>query len=39
MRITADANAAYDFIAGPYEANEFTSENLVIWLRGNVAPA
>lgn len=39
MRITADAEAAYDFIAGLYEANEFTFENLVTWLRDNVAPA
>lgn len=39
MRITADAEAAYDFIAGLYQANEFTFENLVTWLRDNVAPA
>ena len=39
MRITADAEAAYDFIARLYEANEFTFENLVTWLRDNVAPA
>ena len=38
MRITADAEAAYDFIARLYEANEFTFENLVTWLRDNVAP-
>jgi death on curing protein len=39
MRITANAEAAYDFIAGLYEAREFTFENLVTWLRDNVAPA
>ena len=39
MRITADAEAAYDFIARLYEANDFTFENLVTWLRDNVAPA
>jgi len=39
MRITADAEAAYDFIAGLYEANDFTFENLATWLRANVAPA
>ena len=39
MRITADAEAAYDFIAGLYEANDFTFENLVTWLRENAAPA
>ena len=38
MRITADAEAAYDFIAGLYEANDFTFENLATWLRANVAP-
>lgn len=37
MRITADAEAAYDFIAGLYEANKFTFENLATWLRDNVA--
>ena len=39
MRITADAEAAYDFIAGLYEANNFTFENLATWLRDNVATA
>ena len=38
MRITADAEAAYDFIAGLYEANDFSFENLATWLRANVAP-
>ena len=38
MRITADAEAAYDFIARLYEANDFTFENLVTWLRDNAAP-
>jgi death-on-curing protein len=39
MRIAADAKAAYDFIAGLYEANAFTFENLVTWLSDNVARA
>ena len=39
MRITADAEAAYDFIARLYEVNDFTFENLVTWLRDNAAPA
>lgn len=39
MRITADAETAYDFIAGLYEANAFAFENLVTWLRDNVARA
>jgi len=39
IRITADAEAAYDFIAGLYEANDFTFENLATWLGANVAPA
>jgi death-on-curing protein len=39
MRITADAEAACDFIAGLYEANDFTFENLATWLRANVVPA
>jgi death-on-curing protein len=39
MPITADANAAYDFIAALYEANDFTFEHLLAWLRDNVAPA
>jgi death-on-curing protein len=39
ISITADAEAAYDFIAGLYEANDFTFENLVAWLRDNVTTA
>ena len=39
MRITADAEAAYDFIAGLYKANNFIFENLATWLRDNVARA
>jgi prophage maintenance system killer protein len=38
MRITADAEAAFDFIAGLYDANDFTFESLATWLRANVAP-
>jgi death-on-curing protein len=36
-RITADANAAYTFISGLYDANDFTFVYLVTWLRRNVA--
>ena len=36
--ITADAESAYGFITGLYEANDFTFENLLAWLRENVAP-
>ena len=36
-RITADADNAYVFISGLYEANDFTFEKLVVWLRHNVA--
>jgi death-on-curing protein len=35
-RITADAETAYMFIAGLYEANNFTFGNLAAWLRDNV---
>ena len=38
-RITADADPAYGFITGLYESNGFAFENLVAWLRENVAPA
>ena len=34
-RITADAEAAYGFIAGLYEAGDFTFVNLAAWLRAN----
>jgi death on curing protein len=37
MRITADAEAAYDFIVRLYEANEINFEHLATWLRENVA--
>src|SRR6516162_9483441 len=36
-RITADPDNAYVFISGLYEANDFTFEKLVVWLRHNVA--
>jgi hypothetical protein len=38
MRITADAEATSDFIAGLYEAKDFAFESLATWLRANVAP-
>ena len=38
-RITADADPAYGFITGLYQSNDFAFENLVAWLRENVAPA
>jgi death on curing protein len=37
-RIAADAKAAYVFIAGLYETNDFTFEKLAAWLRDNVEP-
>jgi hypothetical protein len=37
--IAAEVEATYNFIAGHYEANDFTFENLGAWLRENVAPA
>ena len=36
-RITADADNAYVFISGLNEANDFTFEKLVVWLRHNGA--
>ena len=38
-RIAADAKAAYVFIAGLYETDDFTFEKLAAWLRDNVEPA
>jgi death on curing protein len=35
-RITAEAEAAYIFIRGLYDSNDFTFVNLVTWLRHNV---
>src|ERR1700745_2449502 len=37
-RIAPDAKAAYVFIAGLYETNDFTFEKLAAWLRDNVEP-
>jgi len=36
VRITADAQEAYAFIIGLYEARQFSFDKLVPWLRGNV---
>ena len=36
VRITADAQEAYAFIIGLYEAHQFSFDKLVPWLRGNV---
>jgi death on curing protein len=36
-RLTAGADDAYAFISGRYEANDFSCERLVAWLRHNVA--
>ena len=38
IRITADAQDAYLFTAGHYEAGTFNLANLVPWLRSNSAP-
>jgi death-on-curing protein len=35
IRLTADSNEAYLFIAGLYEAGTFRFQNLVQWLRSN----
>jgi death-on-curing protein len=35
-RLTADADETYAFIAGLYEANQFSFAKLVPWLRGHV---
>jgi len=35
-QLTADAEDAYIFLLGLYEAGTFKFENLVPWLRGNV---
>jgi death-on-curing protein len=36
-RLTADAQETYDFVAGLYEANQFSFDRLVPWLRNHVA--
>ena len=36
-RLTADAEETYAFVAGLYEANQFSFEKLVPWLRAHVA--
>jgi death on curing protein len=38
VRLTADAQKTYDFVAGLYENNEFNFEQLVPWLRAHVEP-
>lgn len=35
-RLTADAQETYDFVAGLYEANQFSFDKLVPWLRSHV---
>src|SRR3954462_9209982 len=37
VRLIADAEDTYTFVIGLYEANEFTFDRLVPWLRRNVA--
>ncbi len=37
-RLSADAQEAYDFIAGLHETNQFRFEKLVPWLRNHIAP-
>src|SRR5271154_6526051 len=36
-RLTADAQETYEFVAGLYEANQFTFDKLVPWLRAHVS--
>jgi death on curing protein len=38
VRLTADAEETYDFVAGLYERNQFNFEHLVPWLRQHVEP-
>jgi death-on-curing protein len=35
-RLTADARETYDFVAALYEANQFSFDKLVPWLRSHV---
>jgi death-on-curing protein len=35
-RLTADAEETYTFVAGLYEASQFSLDRLVPWLRGHV---
>jgi len=37
-RLTADAQEAYVFIADLYEANQFSFDKLIPWLRDHVTP-
>jgi len=36
-RLTADAQETYEFVAGLYEATQFTFDKLVPWLRAHVS--
>ena len=36
-RLTADAQETYDFVIGLYEANHFSFDQLVPWLRNHIA--
>jgi death on curing protein len=38
VRLTADAEETYDFVAGLYERNQFNFDKLVPWLREHVEP-
>jgi death on curing protein len=38
VRLSADAQETYDFLAGLYERNQFNFEQLVPWLRKHVEP-
>ena len=38
VRLTADAQETYEFMARLYEKNQFTFEQLVPWLREHVEP-
>ena len=38
-RLTADAQETYDFVAGLYEANQFSFDKLVPWLRNQIGRA
>ncbi len=38
ITLTADAEQTYTFVASLYEANQFSFDKLVPWLRGHVTP-
>jgi death-on-curing protein len=39
VRLTADAEETYRFVAGLYESNQFSFDKLVPWLRAHISTA